>query len=269
MNFWKPSREDFPYFPSGVKTIVDIANLHPGCREPDCIPSIDHPKWLVGSQAFTEYENDLDILAMLIVEENMVVETYVFPITIMDVHEIVNFETYNGDPVVLTYCPLCQTATAYQRIIDGNVLVLGVSGLLFNSALVMYDRKSMSLFSQVWSKGIVGKYAGVSLQQIPLIQSTLSSFLEEYPTAKVLSQDTGFPLRQKRYGSDVYQDYKNSDRIHFPVTRRDNKMRSKELVYTIELNGEVYIVPQKESTRIIHNQFYSLTHAGGRLFLPW
>ncbi|MHA2402236.1 MAG: DUF3179 domain-containing (seleno)protein [Candidatus Kariarchaeaceae archaeon] len=249
-----------------METIIDIVDLHPGCREPDCIPSIDTPKWLVGSQAFDENNNDVDVLGMIIIDDNQIVETFVFPIIIMDLHEIVNFKTSIGVPVAMTYCPLCQTATAYERMLNGNELILGVSGLLFNSALVIYDRESMSLFSQVWSKGIVGKYSGEHLPQIPLIQTTLSSFLTVYPEAKVLSKDTGFPKRQKRYESNHYHEYKTSEKIHFPVRFTDELMHPKDLVYIIELEDQVYILSQENSDQIIHDLFYSLSHAGGRLF---
>lgn len=262
MSRFRPKREDFPYFSDGVDVLdgVNIEELVPGCAKPDCIPSIDNPKWI--DMAQSDFPRDEVILGLIYGEEQFAV-----PMTILDYHEIVNFHSSKGDPLAITYCPLCQTATAYKRIIDDREIELGVSGLLFNSALVLYDRKTNSLFSQVWSKGIVGSFNGMRLDQKPIIQSTIEDWSSTYPDSKILSKETGYPDRAKRYGKYPYRDYKEHDRLAFPVSLQDKKLFSKELVYTIESN-ETYIIPLKSLSGAIQHtkEFYSVPLAGGRLF---
>lgn len=276
MSFKKPKLTDFPYFPDGVSKsdLVELEDLKPGCQKPDCIQSIDNPTWINYQDIVNECSASEEILVLLIQVSGGEIQSYGFPITIMDYHEIVNFSTREGKKVALTYCPLCQTATGYNRILDGNELILGVSGLLMNSALVLYDRNSLSLFSQVWSQGIVGKYVKKDLSQIPIIQTTITECAKVYPKTKFLSHDTGFPHHQKRYGKYPYHDYKTSDNIKFPVGVQDAKLHPKELVYIIEekffdeASDQVNIHSQKDlSGHIQHtDKYYSTPIAGGRLF---
>ena len=276
MSFQKPKLSDFPYFPQGVQksNLIEFEDIQPGCQKPDCIPSIDNPKWLDYQNIKKERNDDDEILVLLIQLPTGNIESFAFPITIMDYHEIVNFSTKEGKKVALTYCPLCQTATGYNRKLEGKELILGVSGLLLNSALVLYDRKSMSLFSQVWSKGIVGKYANQDLSQIPIIQTTIAQCVELYPNTQFLSHDTGFKHHQKRYGKYPYGDYKTSDNVRFPLNNKDNQLHVKDLVYIIEEkflkdDGNKVFIHKHTSLEgnIQHSgNYYSIPVAGGRLF---
>lgn len=262
MSRFKTKREDFPYFSDGTDVLdgVNVEEIVPGCAKPDCIPSIDKPIWIDISHS--EFPRDEVILGMIYGEEQFAV-----PMTILDYHEVVNFQSAKGDPLAITYCPLCQTATAYKRILDGREIVLGVSGLLLNSALVLFDRRTNSLFSQVWSKGIVGDYNGIKLDQRPIIQSTIEDWSITYPESKILSKNTGFPDRAKRYGIYPYRDYKEHDRLAFPVSTQDEKLFSKELVFAIEMK-ETYIIAAKSLSGAIQHteEFYSIPLAGGRVF---
>ncbi len=266
----RPKLDDFPYFPEGVdiQKGINLQYLKPGCPKPDCIPSIDNPEWLEENQILSEYDKDEELLGMLIFYNGEVAETYGFPISILNYHEIVNFSSNSNLPVGITYCPLCQTATAYIRKMKDELLILGVSGLLLNSALVLYDRESNSLISQVWSKGIVGQYSGKKLDQLPLVQTKLRNWIEKYPDTKILSKKTGFPKREKMYGKDHYSEYKTSEQIHFPVNKKDDLLHPKELVYIIEIEGTVWILQQSKlkGECIQHKEFYSISHSGGRLF---
>ncbi|MCE7734314.1 MAG: DUF3179 domain-containing protein [Candidatus Heimdallarchaeota archaeon] len=276
MSFKRPKLTDFPYFPEGVQKsdLIELEDLRPGCQKPDCIQSIDNPKWVNYKGIQSDRAFDEEILVLLVQLPNGNIENYAFPTTIMDYHEIVNFTTHSGKKVALTYCPLCQTATGYNRELDGNELMLGVSGLLLNSALVLYDRNSLSLFSQVWSQGIVGKYVNQDLSQIPIIQTTIAECIEVYPDTQFLSHDTGFIHHQKRYGKYPYGDYKSSESVKFPVNNKDNQLHTKELVYIIEekfLNddSDKVFIHKQASLRgnVQHNEnYYSVPVAGGRLF---
>ena len=68
----------------------------------------------------------------------------VYPLAILNLHEIVN-DTVGGVPVLITFCLLCGTGVAFRQDFDGAFTTLGVSGLLYNSDLLLYDRKRKSL----------------------------------------------------------------------------------------------------------------------------
>lgn len=271
------NNDDFPYFPERVKISenIQVKELLPGCHKSDCIPSINHPQWLSGSQALDLYSKDDNILGLIYVQENDVIETYAAPIHILDWHEIVNFQI-KKQPVAITYCPLCQTATAYNRKLGQEILDLGVSGLLYNSALVMFDRKTNALFSQVWSKGIVGKYSDQMLTQLPLIQAPLSEWIETYPESKVLSTQHEHEMYLKRgmYNKYPYADYYTSKDIRFPIfSAQDNLMHPKAIVYIVkDLHEQVWIIPREKLTdqQQQHTEnLFSIPHAGGSLFFVY
>jgi hypothetical protein len=125
-----------------------------------------------------------------------------FPIRILISHEIVNDQ--RGEiPFSLTYCPLCNTAAAFDRRVDGEVLRFGVSGLLRNSDLVMWDDLTTSLWQQITGESIVGAKAGTQLEFLPTALVRWADFRSEHPAGEVLSQASG-PFN---YGSNGYVGY--------------------------------------------------------------
>ncbi len=126
-----------------------------------------------------------------------------YPLRILTAHEVVNDEAA-GVPYALTYCPLCNTAAAFDRRVGDEVLRFGVSGLLRKSDLVMWDDSTQSLWQQISGEGIVGDLAGTQLQFLPTATVTWSDFVERNPDGEVLSRDTGFGFN---YGSNGYVGY--------------------------------------------------------------
>ncbi len=128
-----------------------------------------------------------------------------FPLRILTSHEVVNDEV-DGVPYVVTYCPLCNTAVAFDRRVEGEVLRFGVSGLLRNSDLVMWDDRTTSLWQQITGEGIVGSFAGTQLDILPTATVRWGDFKASHPDGEALSQDTGFGFN---YGSNSYVGYSN------------------------------------------------------------
>lgn len=261
----KPNREDFPYFKT-EKAIIDVEELVPGCSRPDCIPSIDTPRWVTPEQDSSMYRESDEFICVKYGNE-----VYAAPMKILNLHEIVNVTAEDGTPLAITFCPLCQTESGYIRMLEsGETVELGVSGLLWNSALVLYDRKTLTLFSQVLSKGIVGPLAGIYLKKIPTFQTTLLRLSAEFPNARILDRETGSD-RAKHYDREVYGDYLSSDRIIFPVKHRDDRLKPKELVHTIKVGDEHLIVRHEdllkhESPVAIAGDIVSVKVAGFPLF---
>ncbi len=185
-----------PEFP---EPLVDIDQIFSGGPPPDGIPPIERPE-------FFDVVDQLDLLplgeAVVALEINGDARAY--PVRALVWHEIVN-DTVGGVPVSITYCPLCNSAVTYERTIGGNVTTFGTSGLLFASALVMYDRTTESLWTHFDGKAVVGVLTGAELvaRSSPLI--SWGDFIENYPTGKVLDWEAaGFG---RDYGRNPYSGY--------------------------------------------------------------
>ncbi|MEL6894169.1 MAG: DUF3179 domain-containing protein [Actinomycetota bacterium] len=133
-------------------------------------------------------------------------ETRFYPLSIMTRHEVVN-DWFGETPIVVTYCPLCNTAVSFDRRVDGDVLRFGVSGLLRNSDLVMWDDATTSLWQQITGEGIVGDFAGTELEVIPTSIVSYREVLENFPEAESLSRDLGLGVD---YGINPYTAYSSS-----------------------------------------------------------
>ena len=192
--------------PDGVPApLVGFDEIRSGGPPPDGIPPIDDPKFVT--------VDDVDFLAdnepVLVLEIDGDARAY--PVQIMTWHEIVN-DTVGGVPVTVSYCPLCNSAVAYDRRLDDRVLDFGTSGLLYNSALVMYDRQTETLWSHFTGEGIVGELTGTDLDVYPLATVSWKTFREADPDGVVLSRDTGF---SRDYGRNPYPGYDDVDGVPF------------------------------------------------------
>jgi hypothetical protein len=139
-----------------------------------------------------------------------------------------------GDPILITYCPLCGSGIAYERKIDGETVEFGTSGKLYNSNLVMYDRETNSYWSQIDGLAIVGELTGKELKEVSIDTVTWGDWKSAHPDSEVLSQDTGF---NRAYGRDPYGSYYEDSFLFFPVENEDNRIHAKTVIFGIEVNG--------------------------------
>ncbi len=180
------------------RSVVDPADIVRGGPPPDGIPSIDDP--VFSSISDVDFISD-DNEAVIVVEING--EAKAYPIQILIWHEIVNDEV-GGVPVTVTYCPLCNSALVFERQFGDRLLDFGTSGELYQSALVMYDRQTESLWAHFTGQGLVGHYAGAELELVPAQTLGYGSFVESFPEGVVLTPETGF---SRRYGENPYVGY--------------------------------------------------------------
>ena len=213
-------------FGSLTKKSVSLDDLHQGCPERDCIPSIDNPKYVTAVDATHVADDDI-VIAISIGNQHRA-----YPARILDHHEIVN-DTIAGEPVAITWCPLCGSAVGVRREVGGKVTEFGVSGVLYNSDLVFYDRQTETLWDQVEAKGIVGPLTGETLELVPVTMTRWSRWRGAHPDTLVLSEDTGFA---EDYSTDHYGKYRDSDRIVFPVQNRDKSIHPKAVVFGFSLD---------------------------------
>ncbi|HHH38382.1 MAG TPA: DUF3179 domain-containing protein [Sedimenticola sp.] len=226
-------------FEIGDDALIPVSEIHAGGPDRDGIPAIDSPRFLPVSRA-GEMEPDAPVLGL---EMEGIAKAY--PIAIMNWHEIVN-DRFRDRPVVITYCPLCGSGVAYTASVSGLELSFGVSGLLYNSDVLLYDRQTGSLWSQMLSQAVSGPMRGTRLQMLPLRHTTWAGWLRQHPESLVLSRETGF---SRDYDRDPYQGYMDEKGVWFPVAKKDPRYHPKERVIGLALGGRFKAYPLSELSR--------------------
>lgn len=212
----------------GVKYIIDPKKIKGGGPPKDGIPSIDDPKYVTVAEADKWIKDNELVLAIIYKDVKRI-----YPLQIMVWHEIVN-DNIAGDPILITYCPLCGSGIAYERKINGEDVEFGTSGKLYNSNLVMYDRKTDTYWSQIDGLAIVGELTGTKLKPVSIDTVSWRDWKREHPDSEVLSQDTGF---SRDYGRDPYGSYYEDSFLFFPVEAEDDRIHPKTVIFGIVVNG--------------------------------
>jgi hypothetical protein len=212
-----------------VKHSVPLDEIVGGGPPKDGIPSIDDPKFISISEA-DEFLTDED--PGIAIDINGVARFYPFQILVW--HEIVN-DTVNGQRILVTYCPLCLSGIVFDPLVQDKRVEFGTSGKLWNSNLVMYDRLTDSLWSQVLGEAIVGEMTGTKLEVLPSDMVKYGNWKKLNPQGQVLSRDTG---TRKIYGTDPYGDYYTTPGTFFPVNKKDDRLNEKDFVLGVVINGQ-------------------------------
>lgn len=212
---------------------IEIEHILSGGPPRDGIPAIDRPTFIAPAEAGYMRDND-EVVSIAVGDQ-----TRAYPLRILVWHEIVN-DTIAGEPVAVTYCPLCGTAMVFSRKVDKCTLDFGVSGLLHQSDVLMYDRQTESLWSQLAMKAVSGPHVGTPLKWLPSEQLTWAAWCAKHPQGKVLSADTGF---RRNYSGPAYVSYKNSPDTMFPVPSRRKELPEKQWVIGVVVNGTARAYP--------------------------
>ena len=247
--------------PAGFpEPLIELDEIRSGGPPPDGIPPVDEPKFL--EPAAVDFLRDNEPVLALSIDG----EARAYPVQILTWHEIVN-DTVGGVPVSVTYCPLCNSALAYDRrvTIDGadEILDFGTSGLLWNSSLVMYDRQTETLWSHFTGEGVFGQLTGIELDDYPVSTVAWSTWRDAYPDGLVLSQDTGF---SRSYGSNPYPGYDNVNGVPFLFQGEvDGRYTAMTRILGIERNDHAVGVPlpDLEEQRVITGEL------DGEPFVAW
>ena len=225
---------------------IDLGELRRGAPK-GAIPAIDDPSF-VSIEAARDWINEKE--PVISVDHNGVARAY--PLQILTWHEIVN-DVIGGTPVAVTFCPLCYSAIAFERTIDGEPVTFGVSGLLRNSDLVMYDRKTETLWQQFTGEAIVGTHAGKTLALVSSQLLSFQQFREHHPEGMVLSRDTG---HDRRYGQNPYAGYDDVDKPPFAYDGpTDDRLPPKAKVVAVSIGGthKAYPHATTKDQRVIHD----------------
>ncbi len=209
----------------------------------DGIPALDAPAVVSAEKA--PWDDQEKVVGVVVGGE-----ARAYPLSILVWHELVNDEL-GGQPILVSYCPLCGTALTFDRRLNGATRRFGVSGLLYQSDLLMFDRQSESLWSQIGAEAVAGPLLG---QRLRLLRSKLErwgSWRRAHPDTTVLSMETG---HRRPYDRTPYDGYASSRRLYFPAPQ-DGRYHPKMPTLGLRLRGgQARAYPKQE-----------LLRAGGRV----
>ncbi len=227
-----PSALRDPFHSDHPEPLVDLSQIQ-GVVPPDAIPALEDPA----------FESAAGVDWLPLVEPVLALEingdARAYPLRIMTWHELVN-GTVGGVPVTVSYCPLCNSAVAYDRRVGKRILDFGTSGALLNSSLVMYDRQTESLWSHYTGQAVVGHLAGTELDLIPVQTVSFEKFLSAHPDGQVLSLDTG---HFRRYGENPYDYYDSNNRPFLFGGPLDDRLDPITRVVALRSDGEGAVIP--------------------------
>lgn len=221
---------------------IPLSQILSGGPSKDGIPAIDKPRFITADKASRTFLKDGDRIIALVVSG----KKKAYPVKILNWHEIVN-DSIGGRHVVVTFCPLCGTGMVFDANAAGRQLNFGVSGLLYQSDVLLYDRQTESLWSQIKQEAVTGKLIGTRLQLLPSTQTTWGAWKKQHPDTFVLSTQTG---KVRDYERDPYEGYYTSRDIIFSVGKLNNRFHPKEQVLGIELEGLAKAYPFSQLARV-------------------
>lgn len=231
-----PSGAEGQFSTDFSKHTIPYSDVLSGGPPKDGIPAIDDPKFTSVTEA-DEFLEDLEPVIFLQIGE----DARAYPLQVLTWHEIVN-DVVGSTPVTVTFCPLCNTAIAFERQFDDLVLDFGTTGRLRFSNLIMYDRQTETWWQQATGEGIAGEFAGRQLTFLPASIIGWGEFKESFPEGQVLSRDTGF---RREYGRNPYAGYDNINNSPFLFRgpRTPGELPAMARVLTVDLNDEAVAYP--------------------------
>jgi hypothetical protein len=233
----------------GVKHSVPLEEVVGGGPPKDGIPPIDNPKFISIGEA-SEWLGDDE--PGIVFSRGSTHRFYPYQILVW--HEIVN-DTVEGEKVLVTYCPLCLTAVVFDPLVKGERVEFGTSGKLWQSNLVMYDRKTDTLWSQVLGEAIVGELTASKLKILSSDQMLYGDWKKKFPQGEVLSRDTG---AVRFYGTSPYGDYFSVTNFSLSIVNNtDDRLPNDAFVFGILINNKAkaYNIESVKTKGVVEDSF--------------
>ena len=226
--------QNTPDSPDNSEWLINTGSIAYGSFR-DGIRSIDNPtfldnlgKNLVDHPLFGSLGDDE---LVTVVQHNGL--SRIYPHRILEYHEIVN-DVIDDFYFTVSFCPLTGTSKVWNREINGDLTEFGVSGLLFNNNLILYDRSTESNWSQILDLAVNGELAGEKVSYIEVAEMKLKDAIFLNGRLELLEPDTETSLE---YNVSSYEEYKTSETVLFPLANRDNTMPAKERVIGVTVDG--------------------------------
>lgn len=248
MGYWFSFGAFFPGLElfDGESLKVDIKNkvsegwlinknmVYAGSVEADAIPAIDHPVHI-------RYQERNFLNGFFVKDDDLVLGIYIngqaiaYPLNILNWHESVN-DLASGVPFTISYCPLTGTGISWNREINKKETTFGVSGLLYNSNLILYDRETKSFWSQMRMECVRGDLMGIKAETTSVLETSWKTWKTIFPETNVLSTTTGYDRNYEEY---PFGDYRtNHDLVGYPLVYDDMRVPRKERVHAIIIDGK-------------------------------
>lgn len=198
------------------------------------LPPINNPRFTQASQV--DFLADSSIVLGLKVGSTI----RAYPLQVLDWHEVVN-DRIDSLVISITYSALCGSSIAFNRLVNGNILELRSSGLLFNSNTIYSENETGTDWLQFQRKGVRGQLIEQDLSSFPVFEMKWAKWKQLFPTSSVLNHRTGF---NRPYGTYPYGDYQeDTTRLFFNVNVDIDIIREilfpKEKILGINVNGTV------------------------------
>ena len=197
----------------------------------DGIPALSDPPLLANSEV--NFLGDQDLVIGVVING----EARAYPHIVLDWHEIIN-DQIGGEAFAVTYCPLTGSGIGWDRLLSSEATTFGVSGKLYNSNLIPYDRETDSYWSQMKLQCVFGDNKGLQPGLVPVVETTWTNWRTMYPDARVASTNTGY---SRRYGDYPYGTYRTSGHLLFPVNPLDTRLHPKERVGGVIVDGQARV----------------------------
>ena len=204
----------------------------------DAIKSLQYPEFI--QYDFRNYPGE----DFYVKEEDLIVgveingEVKAYPHRILDWHEVIN-DRVGGIDISIIYCPLTGTATVWEQSVVEGSSEFGVSGFLYSSNILPFDRYSESLWSQLEGQCVNGRLIGTNVKTFHFIETTWNTWRNMYNTPLVIDENTGV---DRDYSEYPYNDYRTNDNnIIYPIQYDDNRLPRKERVLGITSNGKAKV----------------------------
>lgn len=213
--------------------LVPLGEVRDGGPGKDGIPSVDHPNF--ASPSAINFLSDTDLVLGFKIGNDV----RAYPHPVLDWHEIIN-DKIEGKQIAITYCPLTGTGIGWNRIVDNKLTTFGVSGLLYNSNIIPYDRATDSNWSQMRLECVNGPLLGKKPETYQMLETNWATWKNLFPNSQVVTANTGFSRDYNRY---PYGSYKTNQSLLFPVSHNDSRLHPKERVLGIISNGKAKAYP--------------------------
>ncbi len=215
-------------------SLVPVDAIDHGGPGKDGIPALDTPHFLSGDERDRQSGPSERVMGVMY---NGVAKAY--PIRILDHHEVVN-DRFGDAGLTITYCPLCGSGMVFRAGEGERLLNFGVSGLLYNSDVLLYDRATGSLWSQLLKQAVTGPMKGEKLVQVPAQYTTWKHWQEQYPGSLLLSTQTGY---DRDYGGDLYSEYRRLPVVRFATDHQDWRLPAKAWIFGVNVDDAALAVP--------------------------
>ncbi|WP_421919241.1 DUF3179 domain-containing (seleno)protein [Marinifilum sp.] len=208
--------------------LIPREDVHVGALR-DAIPAIEDPKFVKPKDdSFINTIGEQALVIGVCIDN----EYRAYPHAVLNWHEIVN-DQINNNFYSVVFCPLTGTATVWNRTINGETTTFGVSGFLYNSNVVPYDRKTLSNWSQMLQTCVQGDLKASKTENMFVLETTLETWNQITTAGKVLSNNTGY---NRSYNRNPYGDYPTNSTVNFPINFTDNRLHPKERVLGVIVN---------------------------------